>query len=125
MASTYQTAGGAAHSPAGALTEAAARVILPRPMRRLAVLALLALAAGCSTDPCQELGERICACSPGATSDACEAQVESQLEDRSPGEDFCQARLDACVAPPDAIFCEWLLTADGKDACGLTPATAP
>jgi hypothetical protein len=94
-------------------------------MRRLAALALLALAAGCSTSPCQELGERICACNPGSTTDACQTLTESQLEDHAPSEEFCQARLDDCNAPADAVFCEWLLTADGKIACGLTPATAP
>jgi hypothetical protein len=94
-------------------------------MRRLAALALLALAAACSDDPCQELGERICSCNLGATSDGCEALTEDQLEDAAPSEGFCDERLADCNAPPGAVFCEWLLTADGKDACGLTPSTAP
>jgi hypothetical protein len=104
------------------LTEAAAHVILPPPMRRLAAVALLALAVGCGDSPCQDLGERICSCNPGATTDACEAQTESQLEDADLSDDDCDRLLGTCNAvPPGAQFCEWLLTADGKEACGLTP----
>lgn len=94
-------------------------------MRRLAALALLALAAACSDDPCQELGERLCACNAGATSDACESQTKDQLDDLSLSDGDCEERLAACSAPPGAVFCEWLLTADGKVACGLTPPPAP
>jgi hypothetical protein len=94
--------------------------------RRIAALAALALAAsGCSKSPCQELGERICRCQPGMTEDTCKTQVQGQLDGidtTSSFEDFCQQRLDACNAPQGADFCEWLATADGKDACGLTPA---
>ncbi len=94
-------------------------------MRRLAFLALLALAAACSTSPCQDLGERICACNPGATADTCEALTETQLEDHDPGDGYCEDHLGSCSAPPGADFCEWLLTEDGKVACGLTPAAIP
>jgi hypothetical protein len=89
-------------------------------MRPLAVAALLVLAAACSDSPCQKLGERICRCQAGMTEDSCKTQVDNQLGDLDPGEDLCQARLDACNAPAGADFCEWLLTEDGKDACGLT-----
>jgi hypothetical protein len=94
-------------------------------MRRLAALALLALAAACSDSPCQELGERICACNAGATTDGCASITETLLEERSPGDGYCEDRLGTCNAPPGAVFCEWLLTENGKDACGLTPAAAP
>ncbi len=107
------------------MTEAAAQVILPPPMRRLSVLTLLALAAACSDSPCQDLGERICACNPGATTDTCTALVESQLGDHDPGDGYCDDHLTTCSAPPGALFCEWLLTEDGKVACGLTPEAAP
>jgi hypothetical protein len=117
---------------------------MPRPAA-LAVAAALALAAaGCATSACQDLGERICACQNGMTQDTCRAQVQDQLNGLgvdTPGlggildrmqagqpltfEDYCQQRLDACVAPDGVVFCEWLLTRAGKDACGLTPANPP
>jgi hypothetical protein len=92
-------------------------------MRRLAVpaaVALLALAA-CGKDPCQDLGERICACSPGATTDGCKSLTESQLKDASLSDGYCEQLLGSCVAPEGTVFCEWLLTANGKTSCGLTP----
>jgi hypothetical protein len=103
------------------LTGATLHVILPPPMRRLAALLLLALAAACGSDPCQDLGERICACNPGSTTDACQSLTESQLNDASLSDGYCDQLLASCTAPSGAVFCEWLLTADGKAACGLTP----
>ncbi len=97
-------------------------------MRRPAALLALALSLAlpaCGDGPCQELGERLCSCDPGATKDLCRTRVEDRLKDVDPSsaqEDYCQQRLDACVAPAGAVFCEWLLTESGKDACGLTPA---
>lgn len=114
-------------------------------MQRPAALLLAAAAAlssaGCATSACQELGERVCACRVGMTQDTCETQVQDQLNELGvdrPGlggvlenyeagqaltfEGFCEQRLDACVAPDGAVFCEWLLTQQGKDACGLSPA---
>jgi hypothetical protein len=94
-------------------------------MRAAAVIALLALAAaGCSDSPCQELGERICRCQPGATNDGCQSQVESQLDAVDAPEGRCDELLGTCVAPEGGDLCEWLLTAAGKDACGLTPTSA-
>jgi hypothetical protein len=97
-------------------------------MRRLALSAAAGLAlvlSACGDSPCQELGERICACQPGGLSaDTCKAQVEKQLEDIDPSkafEDKCQQYLDACNAPAGANLCEWLLTERGKQACGLAP----
>jgi hypothetical protein len=118
-------------------------------MVRPAFLALAAAAAlvasGCRTSACQELGERICACQPGMTEDTCQAQVEDQLNNLgvdTPGfgplldnleagepltfEDRCEATLGACNQVPEgAVFCEWLVTEDGKRACGLTPPPPP
>ncbi len=115
-------------------------------MPRSAALALVAaaalFAAGCGTSACQKLGEKICGCQPGMTTDTCKTQVQDQLNQLGVDtagfngmldhvaagepvrfEDFCQQRLDACVPPANVDFCEWLLTADGEDACGLTPTT--
>ena len=105
----------------------------------LAAAAALAV-AGCGTSACQELGVKLCECQPGMTKDTCTSQVQAQLNDLgvdSPGlpamldkiqagktgtfEVYCQERLDKCVAPSDTSFCEWILTADGKNECGLTP----
>jgi hypothetical protein len=95
-------------------------------MRPAALLAAAALAlAACSDSPCQELGERLCACQPGTTRDSCETRVEDLIDRDDPGDDFCETRLSTCNAPEGAVFCEWLLTEDGKDRCGLDPLPAP
>lgn len=117
-------------------------------MSRLALVlaASLALAgAGCSQSACQELGEKLCSCQPGATEDTCRTQVQDQLNQMgqdTPGfsgildqveagngtltyEDYCQTRLDDCTGKAQgagADFCQFLLTEAGKDACGVTPA---
>ncbi len=115
-------------------------------MSRAAVLALAAAAAlaasGCGTSACQQLGEKLCACQPGMSTDTCTTQVTNQLNElgvESPGFDGmldnvaagepvgfnakCQQFLDACAPPANVDFCEWLLTPAGKTACGLTPAS--
>lgn len=106
------------------MTRGGPRAILPPSMRRLvpalAAAALLS-AAGCSESPCQDLGERLCACS-GQSGDACTTQVEEQLKDLDQPQstlDRCAALLDSCHEPAGARFCEWLGTEDGKRACGL------
>lgn len=97
---------------------------------RLAALALLALLtvplAGCG-NACQDLGDRICACSGGGTSaDTCKQQVSNLLDDTGVGAadaDFCTRKLDTCNAPaqPDGVrFCEWVNTGCGKASCGLS-----
>src|SRR5512138_1635091 len=117
-------------------------------MVRPAALALAAAAAlaaaGCATSPCQQLGEKLCNCQPGETQDSCKTQVQDQLNQLGVGnpgfnglldhiesgkpatfEDYCQQRLDACnngQQAANADFCEYLLTTDGKNQCGLTPA---
>lgn len=117
-------------------------------MSRPAVIALAAAAAlaaaGCGSSACQALGEKLCSCQPGMTQDTCKSQVQEQLNQAGVDtagfngmldhveagepiryEDFCQKRLDDCTALQEAAgtdFCEFLLTQQGKDACGLTPA---
>jgi hypothetical protein len=88
-------------------------------MRRLAALALALIAAACSDSPCQELGERLCSCT-GLTSEACAAQVEAQLETAGISDETCERFLVSCVAPPGGgSLCEWLLTEEGKQQCGV------
>ena len=82
------------------------------------------LAQGCAT-PCEELGQRICACqtTAGAARDACNRAVRSQVMDASAGEaeqEACYQKLKTCPDPSaDATACEQLRTAAGKSACGL------
>ena len=99
-------------------------------MRRKLPLALAAAAAlaagGCSTSPCQRLGEKLCSCT-GLASDVCTTQVEDQLKNVEINQDVisvCQKFLDACNAPPNTIFCEWINTDAGKEACGFAPEVA-
>ena len=95
-------------------------------MRRtlaLALLAAAALAAGCSTSPCQELGEKLCSCT-GQSKDTCKTQVEEQLKKLDPSKDqlkVCDELLNSCHEPAGASFCEWLRTSDAKVACGVAP----
>jgi hypothetical protein len=88
-------------------------------MRRLlAAVAVALLGAACSDSPCQKLGERLCSCT-GLSSDSCRSKVEGELEAVNMSESTCEAFLATCQAPDDAELCEWLLTSDGKRACGL------
>jgi hypothetical protein len=94
-------------------------------MRRSLALVLTAAAAlaaaGCSTSPCQTLGERICTCS-GLSSDSCKTQVENELKrisETQADRDECSKLLDTCEAPQGALFCEWLSTPPGKVGCGF------
>jgi hypothetical protein len=110
------------------LTFAPHRAILAALMRRLGLtmLALLALPlAGCGS-PCQDLGDRLCACSGGGTSsDTCKQQIANLLKDVGVGADdeaFCTAKLATCQVPPEPAnveFCEWLQTETGRVSCGL------
>ncbi len=88
----------------------------------LALAAALA-GAGCSTSPCQSLGEKLCNCT-GVASSTCTTQVENQLKSLNPNQsqrDECQTLLDRCKQPAGADFCEWLRTDTGQVACGLAP----
>ena len=107
------------------MTAAGDRAILPAlRMRRLATALALAALAACGKSACQELGERICACQPGGlTSGSCTTLVEQQLKQGSPGESRCQHYLDTCKAPANVDLCEFMLTPEGKAACGLTPGS--
>ena len=116
---------------------------MPRPAALLLAATAALAAGGCSTSPCQELGEKLCNCQPGSTEDSCRTQVQDQLNNlgvETPGfgglldhlqsgqpisfDDYCQQRLDACVGAAEAAgadFCEFTLTEVGKNECGLTP----
>jgi hypothetical protein len=118
------------------LTFRALRAILPALMRRLASLALAVAALaglhGCS-NACQDLGDRICACSGGGTSsDTCKQQIKNQLQSvgvKSVDKAICAKALSTCQVPAalvhspvqvdDAVFCEWLTTPCGKVSCAL------
>ncbi len=89
-------------------------------MRALAPLVLGTLLAACSADPCQELGEKLCACT-GLSSDSCKKQVQDDLKRHGMSDSTCDAYLASCNAPAGTDFCEWLLTAEGKQACGIAP----
>jgi hypothetical protein len=93
-------------------------------MRRLipalAVCAAL-LATGCGKSNCQLMEERLCSCT-GATSDACTTQSENLINGINPGraeQDQCGTLLSSCNPPSGVVLCEWILTANGKIACGL------
>jgi hypothetical protein len=115
------------------LTFRARRAILPALMRRvgLPLLALLALPlAGCG-NPCQDLGDRLCACSGGGTSpDTCKQQIQNLLKDTgvsASAEAVCTEKLATCQVPAEpagVVFCEWLRTEAGKVACGLSNPSA-
>jgi hypothetical protein len=101
--------------------------MLPASMRRTPALALVAAAAlaaaGCSTSPCQTLGEKLCSCT-GQTSDTCKTEVEQQLKTLSPTKDQldkCEELLSSCHEPEGASFCDWLRTSGAKIACGVAP----
>ena len=90
----------------------------------LALLAVLA-AAACAT-PCEELGHRLCRCVPsGSQRNACEDSVDRQLADANPDEGFCEDKLDTCEEPSGQDFCTWILTEEGKVACGLAYPSDP
>jgi len=89
-------------------------------MRRLVAALALALLAGCHTSSCQDLGEKLCACT-GQSSDVCKTQVEDQLKSVDLPESRCDEILAQCNAPAGADFCEWLLTEGGQKACGIAP----
>jgi hypothetical protein len=110
--------------------------MLPASMRRtpfpralslstgLALVAAAALAAGgCSTSPCQDLGEKLCTCT-GESKDTCKTQIEEQLKKLDPTKDQldkCDQLLGSCHEPEGANFCEWLRTSGAKVACGVAP----
>jgi hypothetical protein len=103
-------------------------------MRRLGptLLALLALPLGGCGNPCQDLGDRLCACSTGSTSaDTCQQQIQNLLKDTGVSasqEAFCTEKLATCAVPAEPAgveLCEWIRTEAGKVACGLAnPAAA-
>src|SRR5512138_1554167 len=95
-------------------------------MRRLLLItALVVSAAGCS-NPCRDLGDRICRCAPtGTTEETCKRQVDNAVKAADPTKDqdqACDGFLTTCVAPDGVDFCEWVQSTDGKELCGLAYA---
>jgi hypothetical protein len=95
-------------------------------MRKTLIALLAALAgAGCAT-PCEELGHRFCQCVPsGSQRNTCEDSIDRQLADADPDEDFCEEKLETCEAPSGQGFCSWILSEEGKEACGLAYPSEP
>jgi hypothetical protein len=113
------------------LTSGAARAILPGPMRpRLLSLALAAALLAACTTPCEELGNKICECTPsGSSRTTCEDSVKKQLKDARADDALCERRLGACAVPSTepagTQFCEWIHTAEAKELCGIAWGETP
>lgn len=94
------------------------RLVLP-----LAALACALVASGCG-NLCQDLGDRLCECTPvGTTKASCERTVQAEVARVDPSreaEDICAEKLETCVAPDGVTFCDWLDGRCGKSACGLS-----
>lgn len=104
-------------------------------MRRSAALLLLSSSllalAGCKS-PCRELSERRCDCVEAFQRETCVRAVATDEGNVEPTEEqleYCEQKLDTCVAPPTEQaqdeeqerrrFCEFIETDQGKLACGL------
>lgn len=89
----------------------------------LAAFACAILASGCG-DTCQDLGERLCDCTPtGQTRAACERNVANEISRLNPdreAQDVCEEKLATCSAPGSIDFCDWLEGRCGKSACGMS-----
>jgi hypothetical protein len=95
-------------------------------MRTLAlVLAVLSVAAplGCS-NPCQDLGERLCDCTPtGTTKASCVQSVKTEVSNLNPSksaQDVCQEALRTCYARDNIDFCDWINGRCGKASCMIS-----
>ncbi len=89
-----------------------------------AIAAASLLATACGTPPCQELGERLCACT-GLSKESCKTQVEDHLKNHDPGDAVCEHYLASCHEDAGTVFCEWLGTEAGKQKCGIAPPPPP
>ncbi len=91
-----------------------------------AALACALFASACSNE-CQELGDRLCNCTPvGTTRSACERRVQNEIERLNPGRDaeaVCGETLETCRVPEGIEFCDWLDGRCGKAACGMSVET--
>lgn len=99
---------------------------------RLLVLALATtalLASGCS-NACQDLGDRLCKCTPlGTTKASCVNGVKAEVSRLNPNKDeqaVCAEKLSTCWARNDPStgqpidFCDWVDGRCGKAACGMS-----
>lgn len=89
----------------------------------LALATTALLAAGCS-NACQDLGSRLCDCTPpGITKASCVDGVKAEINRLNPGKDeqaVCDQYLQSCYARDDLDFCDWLDGRCGKAACGMS-----
>lgn len=93
-------------------------------MRPVLVALAAALTLAACSGPCEDLGNRLCACvGAGTTRDTCQRQVQNEIGRLNPSkdvEDVCNRKLDSCKAPAGVDFCDWTQTACGKASCGLS-----
>jgi hypothetical protein len=94
----------------------------PRIALSATLVAALALAA--CTNPCEELGDRICNCQPeGTFRTSCKTDVKNRVKaagTTDAREDACSALLGTCPDPGEvAGACDLLNTCQGKVSCGL------
>jgi len=89
----------------------------------LAAVVCALVASGCG-NACQDLGERLCGCTPvGQTRAACERNVQNEVSRLNPDRDareVCEEKLDTCSAPDAIDFCDWVDGRCGKSACGMS-----
>jgi len=91
--------------------------------------AITLLAAGCGNS-CQDLGERLCECTPlGTTHASCVDAVKAEIGNLNPNKDeqaVCEEKLKTCYTRTDRVthkeieFCSWIAGRCGKAACGLS-----
>lgn len=94
-----------------------------------ALAAATLLATGCG-NACQDLGARLCDCTPvGTTHASCVDSVKAEIGRLNPNKDeqaVCDQYLRSCYARTDPAtkkqidFCSWIDGRCGKAACGLS-----
>ncbi len=100
-------------------------------MRALALaVAVTALLTSACSNACQDLGERLCDCTPaGTTKASCVDSVKADISRVNPNKDeqaVCEEKLKTCYARTDPVtrqqieFCPWIAGRCGKAACGLS-----
>jgi hypothetical protein len=98
-----------------------------RPLLLLGLATTALLASGCGGSICQDLGERLCECTPaGTTKASCVDSVKAEIQRNDPSKDACGKVLKTCYARTnpetgkEVSFCEWMSGRCGKASCGLS-----